>query len=44
MAKVIKLKNNTYLYGTIIEKGNNETGTYLKFSDGTLICYGKQDF
>ena len=25
----------------IIESGSNENGKYIKFSDGTLICYGK---
>lgn len=39
MPKVIKLKNDTYIYGTIIEKGTNANGNYIKFSDGTLICY-----
>ncbi len=36
----IKLKDNKELYGTIIEKGNNINGTFIKFSDGTMICYG----
>jgi hypothetical protein len=40
MAKVIKLKDNTYLYGTIIEKGSNANGVYEKYSDGRLIQYG----
>ena len=39
MAKVIKFDNNTYLYGTIIEKGSNTYGKYIKYSDGTLIQY-----
>lgn len=39
MANVIKLKNNTYLYGTIIEKGSNANGNYIKYSDGTLITH-----
>lgn len=38
MPKVIKLKNDTYLYGTILEKGSNSNGDYIKFSDGTMIC------
>ena len=25
----------------IIESGSNENGKYIKFSDGTLICYGR---
>ena len=37
MAKVIKFKDYTYLYGTIIEKGSNTNGYYIKYSDGTLI-------
>lgn len=43
MAKVIKLKNDAYLYGTIFEKGSNSNGDYIKFSDGTLVCYGDKD-
>ena len=41
MTKVIRVKGNTYLYGTIIEKGNNNNGTYIKFSDGTMIITQK---
>ena len=26
--------------GGIVESGNNANGRYIKFSDGTLICYG----
>lgn len=40
MAKVIKLKDNNYLYGTLVEKGSNTYGTYEKYSDGRLIQYG----
>ena len=40
MTKVIKLKNDTHLYGTIIAKGSNSNGRYIKYSDGTLICRG----
>ena len=36
MAKVIKLKNDTYLYGTIIEEGSNSNGHYVKYSNGIL--------
>ena len=43
MAKVIKLKNDTYLYGTIIEEGSNANGEYIKFSNGTLIQQGYAD-
>ncbi len=28
--------------GTIIEKGSNSDGTYIKYADGTMICYGKK--
>ena len=28
----------------IIESGNNANGRYLKFSDGTMICYGNKTF
>ena len=38
MAEVFKYKNNNYLYGTIIEKGSNNNGNYIKYSDGTIIC------
>lgn len=37
MANVIRFKNNNYLFGTIFEKGQNENGNYIKFTDGTLI-------
>lgn len=40
MANVIKLKNNNYLYGTLIEKTTNAYGTYEKYSDGRMIQYG----
>ena len=43
MAKVIKFKNNTHLYGTIIEKGSNSNGKFIKFSDGTAICRGNMN-
>ena len=29
----------TNLPGTIIENGSNANGNYVKFTDGTLICY-----
>lgn len=41
MTKIIKFKNDTHLYGTIIAKGSNSNGKYIKFSDGTLICRGQ---
>ena len=44
MAKVIKFKNNIYLYGELIERVTNEYGTYEKYSDGTLIQYGTIEF
>ena len=44
MTKVIKFKNNNYLYGTLIEIGTNENGTYEKYSDGRLIQYGSSSF
>ena len=40
MANVIKLKNDTYLYGTIIEEGSNSYGAYIKYSSGALIQRG----
>lgn len=44
MAKVIQLKDNTYLYGNIIETVHNEYGYYEKYSDGRIICYTIVDF
>lgn len=41
MSKIIKLKNDTYLYGTIIEEGSNDYGSWVKFSSGTMICTGE---
>lgn len=28
---------------SIIESGSNENGNYIKYSDGTMICYGHVD-
>lgn len=30
---------NTLASGTIIERGSNANGEYIKFADGTMICY-----
>ena len=30
--------NNDVKWGNIIETGSNENGTYIKFTDGTMIC------
>jgi hypothetical protein len=30
--------------GAVIERGTNANGTYVKFADGTLICYGSHSF
>lgn len=51
MSKSIKLKNNTYWdidsirangksIGYIVESGSNDNGSWIKFSDGTMICRG----
>lgn len=41
MSKSIKLKDDFFWYGTIIERGQNDDECYLKFSDGSLICFGE---
>ena len=28
-------------WGIIVESGENENGSYVKFGDGTMICYGR---
>lgn len=28
--------------GTIVEQGSNNDGTYIKYENGTMICYGKK--
>lgn len=41
MAKIINFKDGEGIIavsGTIIEKGSNSNGEYIKFGDGTLIC------
>jgi len=34
------LNNNFIECFNIIESGSNENGNYIKYSDGTMICYG----
>ncbi len=41
---LVKLKDNQALYGTIIEQRSNSNGTYIKFSDGTMICYSTKSY
>ena len=36
------LNNNFGECYNIIESGSNSNGNYIKFSDGTMICYGRQ--
>lgn len=49
MSKSVKLKNNTYWdidsirangksIGYIVESGSNDNGSWVKYSDGTMIC------
>lgn len=42
MTKVIRLKNDTYLNGTVIESGSNTNGNYVKYADGRMECWGKK--
>lgn len=35
------LNPDKYLGATIIESGSNSNGSWIKFSDGTMICYHK---
>lgn len=35
------LNNNFTECNNIIESGSNANGNYIKYSDGTMICYGK---
>ena len=55
MSKSIKLKNNTYWdidsirangksIGYIVESGSNDNGSWIKYSDGTMICTKKIKF
>ena len=30
--------DNDVKWGTVVESGSNENGTYVKFADGTMIC------
>ena len=43
MTKIIKFKDNTYLYGTLIEEGSNNNGEWEKYSNGKLIQRGTFD-
>lgn len=38
------LNNNFQECFNIVESGSNQNGNYIKFSDGTLICYNRQQF
>ena len=45
----IYTKNNNSVYENfitkaIVERGNNSNGRYIKYADGTMICYGKASF
>lgn len=40
MSKSIKLKNNTFFNGEICDMGTNNNGTYIKWANGLMICYG----
>lgn len=31
-------------FGQIIESGSNTNGSYIKWSDGTMICYKRMDY
>lgn len=41
MSKSIKLKDNMYFLGEICDIGTNSYGTYVKYANGLMICYGK---
>lgn len=28
----------------VVDSGNNENGSYIKYGDGTMVCYGKVTF
>ena len=28
----------------IVESGSNENGSWVKFADGTMICYGSKNY
>ena len=35
-----QLEQNTNDIANIIESGSNDNGSWIKYSDGTMICYG----
>lgn len=43
MAKAVQLKDHSgnKIYPISCETGSNSNGNYIKFADGTLICYHK---
>lgn len=41
-ANTVKTLNDTI--GNIIESGSNTNGSYIKWSDGTMICYKHMDY
>lgn len=40
MIKSIKLQDDIYFNGEIFDMGNNENGTYIKWANGLMICFG----
>ena len=39
----LNVEENLYLAGAkIVESGSNTNGSYIKFADGTMICYGSK--
>lgn len=45
MSKAIQFEDNgENIYPIVTERVENENGTALKFSDGTMICYGNKSF
>lgn len=42
MSTIKLLTGDNYLHGTIQESGNNSNGNYIKFTDGTMICYNRE--
>ena len=36
----LNAENLNYNFSHIIESGSNDNGSYVKYSEGTLICYG----
>ena len=40
---LLKMQNDLQLeINNIVESGNNSNGDYIKYSDGTMICYGRK--